>query len=55
MREPVKYFYKIEIQDVDEPEIIIAKNVPEVLRFYANFHKHTGKVIRSITKMHKHE
>ena len=49
MKEPNKKLFRVECYDIEKPDLIIAKNEAEIIKFYANFHFHTGKKIKSIT------
>ena len=49
MKDPNKKLFLVECYDFETPDKIIAKDEAEIIRFYANFHFHTGKKIKSIT------
>ena len=49
MKEPNKKKFIVEFYDIEKPDMIIARNEAEIIKFYANFHFHTGKKIKSIT------
>jgi len=49
MKEPNKKKYIVEFYDIEKPDTIIAKDEGEIVRFYAKFHFHTGKKIKTIT------
>jgi len=53
MREPKKHLFKVEFYDIETHDMIIAKDESEILRFYANFHFHTGKKVKAITLVEK--
>jgi len=48
-REKPKKLWLVEFYDIESKDKIIAKDEAEIVRFYANFHFHTGKKVRSIT------
>ena len=53
LREPKKHLFEVELYDIEKPDMIIAKDEAEIIRFYANFHFYTGKKVRAITLVEK--